>query len=182
MNTLSKVLFAALLVGCGREEVRIDPPEPIVPPVSAAAEPALGARILGLELVKRVAGFGYPVEHLDAAEFVIDDVAIDEVEDNNRIGRGGILGFALCPDYEVYCKAVFRKSAIESQGMKQVVYHETLHLLGFKHEVCDLGQCKGVMGTYADSRFNEMTVNDVSKEYLKSLTWVRPKQPGDQND
>ena len=173
-------LLALLLVGCGREEIRIDSEERAPTPVSASAVVSQDLFNIAYDLAAVVSSYGYPVENFKQhAEYLIDDITVNYIEDNKGYTRGSILALAWCADYTKYCKSVFRQSTVDSVSVRQTVYHETLHILGFGHEYCELGSCKGIMGAFLDTTRDDTMPVNVTATYLKTLPYSRPLQPGD---
>jgi hypothetical protein len=173
-------MLALLLVGCGREEIRIDHEERTPTPVSASAVVSQDLFNIAYDIAAVVSSYGYPVENFKQhAEYLIDDITVNYIEDNKGYPRGSILATALCADYTKYCKSIFRQYAVDSVSMRQTVYHETLHILGFGHEDCEIGACAGIMGAYLDSARDDTTPASITADYLKTLPYSRPLQPGD---
>jgi hypothetical protein len=178
---MTEVALLHLLVACGSPEVTID--REVSPAVGIeAAGPLVPEEVsdVAAQLVGVVASYGYPTAHMEHANFLVDDKAVNRLEDKEGISRGGALAFAMCLDYREFCAAVFRQSTLEDVSARQVVFHETLHLLGFRHERCEIDHCEGIMGPVINRAFDQIAPEDITREYLHKLLWVRPVQPGDE--
>lgn len=175
-------VVALLVLGCGRQEVGIDTAEvPTAPPSQSNESEATKLLEVARTLVELVEAYGYPVAHFDhAAKYTIDTALIEKFEDRHEIERGSVLAMANCQDYRTYCWATFRDSVVGTAEINQIVYHETLHMLGFRHEDCESQDCEGIMGPVLNTEFNLIEPADITEEYLKKIPWVRPIQPTDE--
>ncbi len=161
-----------LLTACGQREV-IDVVE--YRPVDKEVRSSLVFETIAKVAVTKAGDYGFETAHMEHAQHLIDDKAIQEVRDKKQ---AYVLAFAYCADYRIACRAVYATEVEASEEAALAVgLHETLHLLGFGHEECPADGCKGVMGAYYQD-FDDPE-GTLTEEYVKSLPYNRPVQPGD---
>ena len=171
-------LLALFLVGCGPaftfEQDEVSAPVENVRTTGARPSPLF--ETIG-DLVCLEAGkHGYVTAHMEHATYTVNDPLIAEYQKINNI-PGELLGFAGCNNWREFCGAVFPSWVEQDDKLRLAVgVHEALHMLGFGHEVCEPGQCQGIMAASYESRFEGTELDALSAEYLNILPYKEPVQ------